>query len=165
MVTTAQVLANLHNSRKSTGPKTDEGKAAVSQNAVKHGLFAESVINGENEQSIRDQVFPRRGTDFQPVENMARSTLSTCSGRALSEVEGMAMPQNRPTEKHGYLEKQSQFASAHVGAKSFVEERYGDKLAVGVKENKANRSQLQAHSSLNRSDRGKITTALPSGAG
>ena len=49
MATTAQILANRNNSRKSTGPKTDEGKAAVSQNAVKHGIFAESVIQGENE--------------------------------------------------------------------------------------------------------------------
>jgi hypothetical protein len=49
MATTAQILANRNNSRKSTGPKTDEGKAAVSQNAIKHGIFAESVIQGENE--------------------------------------------------------------------------------------------------------------------
>jgi hypothetical protein len=48
MATTAQILANRNNSRKSTGPKTDEGKAAVSQNAVKHGIFAESVIQGED---------------------------------------------------------------------------------------------------------------------
>ena len=40
---------NHQNSKKSTGPKTDEGKATVSQNAVKHGLFAaEAVIKGEN---------------------------------------------------------------------------------------------------------------------
>jgi hypothetical protein len=49
MSTQAQIKANQQNSQKSTGPKTDEGKAAVSQNAVKHGLFAESVIKGENE--------------------------------------------------------------------------------------------------------------------
>jgi len=49
MSTTAQINANRNNSRKSTGPKTDDGKTAVSQNAVKHGLFAESVIQGENE--------------------------------------------------------------------------------------------------------------------
>ncbi len=49
MSTTAQIMANRNNSRKSTGPKTDEGKAVVSQNAVKHGLFAaEAVITGEN---------------------------------------------------------------------------------------------------------------------
>ena len=49
MSTTEQIKANRQNAQKSTGPKTDEGKAAVSQNAVKHGLFAESVIKGENE--------------------------------------------------------------------------------------------------------------------
>jgi hypothetical protein len=48
MATTAQILANRNNSRKSTGPKTAEGKAAVSQNAVKHGLFSDSLIGGEN---------------------------------------------------------------------------------------------------------------------
>ena len=49
MSTEKQIKANQQNAQKSTGPKTDEGKAAVSQNAVKHGLFAESVIKGENE--------------------------------------------------------------------------------------------------------------------
>jgi hypothetical protein len=48
MSTQAQIKANRRNAKKSTGPKTDKGKAAVSQNAVKHGLFAESVITGEN---------------------------------------------------------------------------------------------------------------------
>ena len=49
MASKKQIKANRQNSKKSTGPKTDEGKAAVSQNAVKHGLFAQSVIYGENE--------------------------------------------------------------------------------------------------------------------
>src|SRR4030042_5239504 len=49
MATIAQIFANRQNAQKSTGPKSDEGKSAVSQNAVKHGLCAESVIKGENE--------------------------------------------------------------------------------------------------------------------
>jgi len=49
MATQKQIKANRKNAQKSTGPKTDEGKAAVSQNAVKHGLFAQSVIYGENQ--------------------------------------------------------------------------------------------------------------------
>jgi len=49
MSTEAQIHANRQNAQKSTGPKTAEGKAAVSQNAVKHGLIAsEAVITGEN---------------------------------------------------------------------------------------------------------------------
>ncbi len=49
MATEKQINANRQNAQKSTGPKTDEGKAAVSQNAVKHGLFTDSIIFGENE--------------------------------------------------------------------------------------------------------------------
>ena len=49
MSTTAQIKANQQNAQKSTGPQTAEGKAVVSQNAIKHGLFAaEAVITGEN---------------------------------------------------------------------------------------------------------------------
>jgi hypothetical protein len=49
MSTEKQIKANRQNAQKSTGPRTDEGKAAVSQNAVKHGLFTNSIIFGENE--------------------------------------------------------------------------------------------------------------------
>jgi hypothetical protein len=49
MATEAQIDANRQNAEKSTGPKTAEGKRAVSQNAVKHGLFAhEATIHGED---------------------------------------------------------------------------------------------------------------------
>jgi len=49
MATGKQINANRQNAQKSTGPVTDEGKAAVSQNAVKHGIFSQSVIKGESE--------------------------------------------------------------------------------------------------------------------
>jgi hypothetical protein len=49
MATDKQIKANRKNAQKSTGPKTAEGKAAVSQNAIKHGLFTDSVVTGETE--------------------------------------------------------------------------------------------------------------------
>ena len=49
MATDKQIKANRENAKKSTGPKTSEGKAAVSKNAVKHGLFTDSVVTGETE--------------------------------------------------------------------------------------------------------------------
>jgi len=49
MATEAQLLANRLNAEKSTGPRTAQGKAVVSQNAVKHGLRTErAVIVGED---------------------------------------------------------------------------------------------------------------------
>lgn len=44
MATESQVLANRANAKKSTGPRTVAGKAAVAQNAVRHGLLAEQAV-------------------------------------------------------------------------------------------------------------------------
>ncbi len=50
MATEAQVQANRKNAQKSTGPRTAEGKAAVAQNAVKHGFSGRlDVIRGEEQ--------------------------------------------------------------------------------------------------------------------
>jgi len=49
MASVAQIQANRLNAQKSTGPRTAEGKATASHNAVKHGLLAEQVvIHGED---------------------------------------------------------------------------------------------------------------------
>ena len=45
MSTPRQIEANRRNARLSTGPVTDEGKERSRQNAVRHGLTAETVIN------------------------------------------------------------------------------------------------------------------------
>ncbi|MFH1372760.1 MAG: hypothetical protein ABII79_03070 [bacterium] len=39
-----QLAANRRNARRSTGPRTPEGKERVKWNALKHGLLAESVV-------------------------------------------------------------------------------------------------------------------------
>ena len=39
-----QPTANRANARKSTGPITENGKVAASQNAVRHGLYARDII-------------------------------------------------------------------------------------------------------------------------
>lgn len=53
MSTQKQIRANRSNARKSTGPKTPEGKAKVSKNALKHGLTSECVlIPGEDPQEL-----------------------------------------------------------------------------------------------------------------
>jgi hypothetical protein len=84
MSTDAQVLANRLNALKSTGPRTNEGKAAVSQNAVKHGLLAEQdVISSESQadfdlyrQQLLDELSP-----VSPMESMLAERIVTLSWR------------------------------------------------------------------------------------
>jgi hypothetical protein len=75
MSTEAQIKANQQNSQKSTGPKTAQGKAAVSQNAVKHGLFgSQAVVNGENQADF-DLHRERLLAELSPV-GVVESTLA-----------------------------------------------------------------------------------------
>jgi hypothetical protein len=53
MATQKQINANRKNAKNSTGPKTPQGKAKVSLNALKHGLTAEqAVIYREDQQEF-----------------------------------------------------------------------------------------------------------------
>src|SRR5271165_458848 len=54
MATANQFAANKANAQKSTGPRTDEGKAASSKNLLSHGFMsAATVIAGEDPEEFR----------------------------------------------------------------------------------------------------------------
>jgi hypothetical protein len=84
MATEAQILANRLNAQKSTGPRTSEGKAAVSQNAVKHGLLAErDVICSESQADFdqyRDQLLAELDP-ASPMESMLAERIVSLSWR------------------------------------------------------------------------------------
>ena len=54
MASSAQIAANIANAQHSTGPRTEAGKAASSQNAMKHGFNSQTVLlPGEDEAAYR----------------------------------------------------------------------------------------------------------------
>jgi hypothetical protein len=54
-VTQKMIDANRRNSLKSTGPKTEAGKARCSQNAITHGIFAQNMALTDEEGELYDQ--------------------------------------------------------------------------------------------------------------
>jgi hypothetical protein len=83
MATERQILANRANALKSTGPKSAEGKARVSRNAVRHGLrSSRAVLQAEEEpqfESCRDALVaefkPRTVEEQMLVQSMALSQI------------------------------------------------------------------------------------------
>jgi hypothetical protein len=67
MTSDRKAEANRQNARKSTGPKTPEGKAAVRLNALKHGLLSQEILlPGEDEEALRE-LGQNLKVELQPV--------------------------------------------------------------------------------------------------
>jgi hypothetical protein len=81
MATEKQIEANRRNAKQSTGPTTPEGKAASSQNALRHGLrAAKAVLRYEDPapflalcQDLQSEWQPQGPTEEFYVEQMAVS--------------------------------------------------------------------------------------------
>src|ERR1035438_6628565 len=78
MSSAAQIVANIENAKHSTGPTTEAGKATSSQNALKHGLTAQTILlPGEDEAAYRKMcagIFeawaPAYEIEIQLVQNL-----------------------------------------------------------------------------------------------
>ena len=84
MTTEAQTRANQLNAQKSTGPRTRQGKAAISQNAVQHGLSArQAIISSESQADFclyREQMLAELAP-ASPMESMLAERIITLSWR------------------------------------------------------------------------------------
>lgn len=80
MSTTAQIDANQANAKRSTGPKTEAGKAASSQNNFRHGLAGAFVLQPWEKEEDYDELRLQLRNEYQPstptesllVETMAK---------------------------------------------------------------------------------------------
>ena len=81
MATDAQIQANRQNARKSTGPRTAQGKAASSRNGLKHGLSGQThflVHEDASEflslcQTLCDRFRPADPLEERVVRHMAKA--------------------------------------------------------------------------------------------
>ena len=62
-----KILANRRNSKKSTGPVSNEGKLKSSLNSIKHGLYGDKIaVIGENVDDIND-IIDRLVKELKPI--------------------------------------------------------------------------------------------------
>jgi hypothetical protein len=72
MSSEAQIAANRRNALRSTGPKSEQGKAISSRNAIKHGIQAQIAVLPNERQEDYDanvEAFIRK---FQPQDDVER---------------------------------------------------------------------------------------------
>jgi hypothetical protein len=90
MATQAQIAANQQNAQHSTGPTTEAGREAVSQNATKHGLTGQFILLNEKEEAtyfgihkrIMDDLKPANFFEAELIDKMTESLWR--SGKAVS---------------------------------------------------------------------------------
>ena len=120
MATEAQIEANRINAQKSTGPRTPEGRAIVSRNAITHGLLARAgVLPGEDEhefaahregllQQLRpgsplEEVLAERAVDLSwRLQRAARDQEVAYAALYQKYLEGQPEPQE-PDTRHAAL--------------------------------------------------------------
>ena len=74
MISEKQEQANIRNAQLSTGPSSPEGKAVVSRNAVKHGIFAKDLVinagDGREDALEYQELLTDLKSDLAPVGRM-----------------------------------------------------------------------------------------------
>ena len=66
-VSDARQTANRLNAQKSTGPKTEEGKAASRRNGLKHGLSGQGVVVAETDDAEIERRVEQLEKDMKPI--------------------------------------------------------------------------------------------------
>lgn len=86
MATEKQIAANRRNAQRSTGPRTPEGKARSSRNALKHGILSRELTQeGESAEELVDLIEALRA-DLRPegaVESALIHRIADCIWRLL----------------------------------------------------------------------------------
>jgi hypothetical protein len=70
MATRRQTNANRENAKRSTGPKTAEGKAKVRYNAMQHGLLAEAALLPDEDEATFRSFSKKIAEELAPVGEM-----------------------------------------------------------------------------------------------
>ncbi len=84
MASEAQIAANRRNAQKSTGPKSDAGKAKTARNAMRHGLNAKHVVSHDENAADFFAFYEAQRALFAPqdaIEEQLVERIAICAWR------------------------------------------------------------------------------------
>jgi len=115
MASEKQIAANRRNSKKSTGPRTIEGKAKVTMNAIKHGLLSKKVLLSDEDAAEFEEFSNEIFAAMQPqggLENVLldKVVVSIWRMRRAIEVESL-LYQNTELEFLGKATRATRFGT------------------------------------------------------
>ena len=104
MASERQIRANRENALRSTGPRTEEGKAAVGRNALKHGLLSSQVLLSDEDAEaftgFRERLHARLQPEGELEELLAdRVCASAWRLRLFTRVEADLLGEGRSPAK------------------------------------------------------------------
>ena len=109
MATAAQIEANRRNAQKSTGPKTERGKARARRNAITHGMTARTIM----------PVLPQE--DAKELEDRTQQAIAAMKPRNPLELDLVC----RAVRLSGELDRAERVATAHLAHQVRMDARSG----------------------------------------
>ena len=70
MSTAAQIEANRRNAKRSTGPKSDEGKVRSALNALKYGIYSNLVLLPDEDEAELEALRRSARQRFRPADDI-----------------------------------------------------------------------------------------------
>ena len=68
MTSRKKIRASRRNAKKSTGPKTPEGKDKVRFNAIQHGLYSSTLVLDRENKALYNDLYLGFHARFRPVD-------------------------------------------------------------------------------------------------
>ena len=109
MASAAQIEANRCNAQKSTGPKTERGKARARRNAITHGMTARTIM----------PVLPQE--DPKELEDRTQQAITAMKPRNPLELDLVC----RAVRLAGELDRAERVATAHLAHRVRMDARLG----------------------------------------
>lgn len=133
MTSPAQIRANRSNAKRSTGPKTPQGKANSRLNAVTHGIFAREVLLPDEDPTELQGLEDRMRAELLPQGeleelHMARAVAAAWRLLRLARIEAGILTEGLSVERASIARRQQQQYAEHP-----VEERLDTLMTTGTR--------------------------------